>query len=93
MDMRRELRAALLVTGFLVLATGVAIIGAYIGLRKYAESPTPKPALYVEWPEQCAYGWVVRWEYNGIATPSMHETKEQALRLYAVLAGRMVDRE
>jgi len=52
--------------------------------------PVPEPASVVcEWPEECAYGWAVVWTYNGIVTASLHETPEQAMRLYAVLARQM----
>ncbi len=79
-----------IVGGVLLLVLVIAICIGLAVAYPPALSPDSPPALYVEWPVECAYGWVVKWEYNGIATPSMHETKEQALRLYAVLAGRMV---
>jgi hypothetical protein len=76
-----------------ILLTWVAVLFTAFLIRNPAAEAESPPALYVQWPETCAYGWAVKWEYNGLETVSVHGTKEEALRLYAVLAGRMVERE
>ncbi len=79
------LRVALL-CGIIMVACLLFIpLAAPLFPRPEADAP-----LYVYPETECAYGWAVRWEYNGVECLSLHETKEQAGLLYAVLAGRMV---
>ena len=88
-------REGLRTVGWVLLITLPITLGGFLMfafLYPKEHVVEPPPLLYVRWPTELANGWEVQWEYNGLYASSLHATKEEALRLYAVLAGRIVEK-